>query len=77
MLVLQEPPVRTDFTRLSSGSAEQVFYHPVEPVDKKDHKTEENLQTAIGSSDIINEDRGIVKTFDKFQIIRHSPSING
>uniref|UniRef100_A0A5S6PBZ7 DUF4758 domain-containing protein n=1 Tax=Brugia malayi TaxID=6279 RepID=A0A5S6PBZ7_BRUMA len=77
MLVLQEPPIRTDFTRLSSGSAEQVFYHPVEPVDKKDHKMEENLQTAIGSSDIINEDRGIVKTFDKFQIIRHSPSING
>ncbi|KAK6113499.1 hypothetical protein QQG55_51865 [Brugia pahangi] len=72
MLVLQEPPIRTDFTRLSSGSAEQVFYHPVEPVDKKDHKTEENLQTAIGSSDIINEDRGIVKTFDKFQKIAKS-----
>ncbi|EFO19867.1 hypothetical protein LOAG_08627 [Loa loa] len=79
MLVLQEPPIRTDFTISSSSSAEQGFLYPVESISKRDQsdKREESLRTALSSSEIINEGRGIVKTFDKFQIIRRPVLNNG
>ncbi|CAG9532908.1 unnamed protein product [Cercopithifilaria johnstoni] len=86
MLVLQDPPIRTDFTVLSSNSAESTFLHTAEPtflppaksVYKRDEnsKTERSLRTALSSSEIINTGRGIVKTFDNFQVIRRSSSAN-
>ncbi|KAM3727431.1 Diacylglycerol kinase eta [Dirofilaria immitis] len=70
MLVLQEPSVKTDLTALSSSSAE-----PAESIHKNG-KIEEILRTAKSSSEISNEDRRIIKKFDKFQIIRHAAPIN-
>lgn len=68
MLVLQEPPIRTDFT--SSSSAEQEFLHLAEPTFLpptesvyQNGKTEGSLRTAIGSSEIINQGDLLVYTF--------------
>lgn len=50
MLVLQDPPVRTDFTIKSSSSAEQVANQSA-----RNSKRDVNLRTAIDSSEITDE----------------------
>ncbi|KAL3990395.1 hypothetical protein ACH3XW_31595 [Acanthocheilonema viteae] len=84
MLVLQEPPIRTDLTVSSGSSGEPTFLHtaesaPIESFYERDQssKTERTLRTALSSSEMINAGHEIVKTFDKFQVIRHPSPING
>uniref|UniRef100_A0A8R1TPR6 Uncharacterized protein n=1 Tax=Onchocerca volvulus TaxID=6282 RepID=A0A8R1TPR6_ONCVO len=62
-LMLQKPSIKTDFT-VSSKSDQSG-------------KTRKISGTAGDSSEINDEGRKIIKKFDKFQIIRHSVSING
>lgn len=63
MLVLQDPPIRTDFTVSNGNSAEPIFLPtmeslfppPVESVYKRDQSSKtENLRTALSSSEMIN-----------------------
>ncbi|VBB30598.1 unnamed protein product [Acanthocheilonema viteae] len=61
MLVLQEPPIRTDLTVSSGSSGEPTFLHtaesaPIESFYERDQssKTERTLRTALSSSEMIN-----------------------
>ncbi|VDK78453.1 unnamed protein product [Litomosoides sigmodontis] len=64
MLVLQDPPIRTDFTVSDGSSAEltlrrarePAFLEPQESILQRDRKskTERSLRTALGSSEMIN-----------------------